>query len=58
MLLIVVVITTFMIVSHALHIKMELMLVKMACVMRWEEMTVFWNAGLHFAFVFAKCRGK
>ena len=23
-----------------------------------EELTVFWNAGLRFAFVFEKCRGK
>ena len=23
-----------------------------------KELTVFWNAGLRFAFVFAKCRSK
>ena len=27
-------------------------------VIRWEELTIFWNAGLCFAFVFTKCRGK
>ena len=27
-------------------------------VIRWEELTVFWNAGLCFAFAFAKCCGK
>ena len=32
MLLVMVVVTTFMIVLHTLHIKMELMLVKMACI--------------------------
>ena len=33
-------------------------IVALFIVMRWEELTVFWNAGLRFAFVFAKCRGK
>ena len=29
-----------------------------ASVIRWERTDCFWNVGLRFAFVFAKCRGK
>ena len=32
--------------------------VEWVIVIRWERTDCFWNAGSHFAFVFAKCRGK
>ena len=43
---------------HLVNIDLALMASSRVLVIRWQNRTVLENAGLRFAFVFAKCRGK